>query len=616
MPPSNKEVYTVHTETAGGGGNAENPWLGSEDVLMAIKIAAPITFLDCKNTFTTKEGLRSLLQLLPASGGKSKEVAILLAYRSDRCLNDTVKRMSSFKKQPEMLALMGGVVATHNLAPGANPQSKGKPELTKDIEAWFEAQSERYDKRLRTRMATFDLKMAAQEADTINVTFALRESPFPLSFLTTLEIINEAQHGGLAPGLAAEIGMDGPSKNLVDRMAMLSALSVRPEGTSPWVNTHHKIEEVSKVVTDIDDIIDCLRHLYSSPPPPVRTEGPTETQAPPSSMSLVHQALWFTLLFTSEGDWPGGWFDTLSKDQLEARKTDKSAVPRGAGVAEFNSLQRDCEFRGAIVEIAVDMYFQRADLFAPIVPSQLTTTCTTIDQHRAVVYNLFENAAQKLPIVNIAMLHELMTTMSTELTKASDSHKASGNVEDLPMEVSVSKALPPSKVAIIVWCIYAAAEHDGGDSSNIFKNFSKFGREGAGGTSDSPIEKQLTSSRRGGLTDTEKAFHRELQQEQVQAMKDIAPDKTVMEEAFSAITQAMKGEVLDGNAVARRDPWQGDAQQQSIQFWVSQEEAIYKPVNWNVELLEDEDRQMLSQIRAKKRDAMRAAQEAQQPPSS
>ena len=92
------------------------------------------------------------------------------------------------------------------------------------------------------------------------------------------------------------------------------------------------------------------------------------------------------------------------------------------------------------------------------------------------------------------------------------------------------------------------------------------------------------------MSAADRKFHEEQTTRAIEADKETKPDKAKVEAAFDALASLAR-------TSAREAPRPSD-------FWVRQEAQLLNGSSIND--LDDEDRQMLTQIRAKKRAAMRA----------
>ena len=335
----------------------------------------------------------------------------------------------------------------------------------------------------------------------------------------------------------------------------------------------------------LQDLVYNLRVLFQSRiPQPAPAQPPPDTDAPDSTLSSIVQVLWFTTMFISEEDWPGAWHNTLTADQMSARKTDKAAVPRGAGLAEFMALATDADKRAACLEAAEEIYEQRADLFGPLFPGIEVSS-------KDARHKYMDAALCKLPALSVAQIHELVTSTGTAISKAMSQHKHSGHVEDLPVEVSIPKSTPPAKLAVQVWVTYLAHVHDSGLEGVIYKNFSKAGRDGAGGSGDSTIERGQNGSRTGSMSAADKLFH----QQQTQRLLDVQPCKKKVEAAFDAIATLA-------------DPSSASQPASDAQFLLEQEQAIMGPNLTRPEgSLTADEKTLVDEIRGERATAIRQA---------
>ena len=300
-----------------------------------------------------------------------------------------------------------------------------------------------------------------------------------------------------------------------------------------------------------------MRNVFEKPPTVQGPDSSKDTDAPASTLSPIVQALFFTQMFTTESAWPGAWHDTLTADQLERRKTDKAAVPRGAGLAEFMKLAQDETARAGCVSAADEIFMKRPDLLAPLFPGIDVATPSLRTAY-------MDDALRRLPLLSIAQLHELVTHVGTSISRAMETHKHSGHVEHLPLEVSIPKSLAPSTLAVMIFVTYLAEEHDNGLDGVIYRNFSKFGRDGAGGSGNDTIVSNQSSNRTGGLSQADQTFL----ESQTTKLTSNLPSVTKVEAAFDAIAQLGSASVA-GSISAGSEQGVTDAR-----FFQMQEEAI------------------------------------------
>ena len=584
-----------------------------------------ICSLDARNTFVVKEVVMPLLQILPASGGTGASVGIICAERTETSITAVVKGRNAHKKDNALMQLLGQI-KTH--APGSRQTLTGS-QLAESLGAYLEKQRTAYEERAAERKAAAeataadvgteagDIDAGTEMGDVVPAEYVMRTVSYPLQRADCLRVWAEAQDSGHAASLAKEIVSGAPSEELVSKTNLLSTLSVTARGCA----VHDKVEPLAKIGVDVDvcdapprpgssllhlcclplltishlfavytlvlqDLVSNLRLIFPKPSPkppaPCPTGSAKDTDAPKSSLPGIVQVLWFTNMFTTEEDWPAAWHNTLSKEQLELRKTDKAAVPRGAGVAEFMRLATDELARKECVRAALEIYDMRADLFDPLFPGVDVKSAEAITSYMT-------DALCRLQPLSVAQMHELVTSVGTAISRAMDTHKHSGHVEDLPVEVSIPKSLPAAELAVLVWVTYLASTHDNGLDGVIYKNFSKFGRDGAGGTSETDIERGANGNRAGGMSASDRKFH----QDQTQKLLDAQPSKQKIESAFDAIATMATG----GGG--------GHESQSEAQFLQEQEQAIIG--QRDEATLTVDEKALVGEIRAERVAAVRKA---------
>ena len=110
-----------------------------------------------------------------------------------------------------------------------------------------------------------------------------------------------------------------------------------------------------------------------------------------------------------------------------------------------------------------------------------------------------------LPSISETELTGAFSRMAKQISSAEQAFRASGHVENVPMECAVDKYLSPGIKAIVIFVIYLLENQGLGKESPLHKQFIKLAK--GGGNHSSHIEdaesKRSGSSRGGGFTDNQ-----------------------------------------------------------------------------------------------------------------
>ena len=202
-----------------------------------------ICFLDVTNTFVIKHEVKSLLQLMPASSGTGQTILTICEARSETHLGAVVRGRNSQRKDAKLMGLLG-TIKTHEL--GTSTSLKAEV-LKANLESFLKKHREDYDARAAARKQAA-VAAAAETAASLGPlevagTYEVRTMPYPLRHKDCVEVWEEAQQFGHAPGIDDEMTGGTPSPALVEKTNLLSVLSVTAEGCA----IHDKLEALATV---------------------------------------------------------------------------------------------------------------------------------------------------------------------------------------------------------------------------------------------------------------------------------------------------------------------------------------------------------------------------------
>ena len=489
-------------------------------------LPAFLTHLDVTNKFPQDGHSVGLLELkgvtLSGTGSKLCAAGQPLHARTEMNL-EQIYSHRNFKGNAAMASL--GLSLLRNNT-GGSKAPKNAATMKQELPSLFEVHRNGYEARQSVRQ-----QVAADAAAAIPVAegfdpghlvvqaVAARRYPYPLSHANAKACWQEAVHDGHAPGLVPLNDAAVPSQDLVLVTAMLCTLSVvRPQPEAEWMETHTRLEQLSPLEVDGDDLIGLLRNVYAKAPEGTEPKSripAKNTDAPEPTMKLEHQMLFILLVCISQEDWPGEFFNTLTRPELEDRKTTDDATPKQRAVREWMSVKSDGDLAEQLAEEAASIYEKRPDIFQkPLgIKEDENVKC------------FFDKACLSITASSETQLSLLLQFLSGEIATTDKEFRASGHVEDLPFEVAVNKNLAQKTLALVIFTIYCLNEHDNGKEGQMFKNLDKLGREGAGGSGNDAIGIG-SGNRRGGI-DLEQM--KTLMEGQTDKLVGMMPDKTLLE---------------------------------------------------------------------------------------